>query len=796
MKYIYDSGEFSLEVNSDIQEASVVNSETVILYLLEGEIDICIGDAVYNMKSEDIKIINRNSNYKVVPYKNILLCSIIISSEILRKYVQLEYSMFWCRYVNQNDENYNLLKRKLKEFLDTAISLPEGKLNVHMSCIFYEILECLFQNFLISNNNKGMIKKDDERKNKIALYVEQNYRTHINLNKLADELFLTYHYLSRNFKNMFGVNFNEYINSIRLRHVINDLLYTRKNMMEIAMDNGFTSSSVLNRIFKNTYNMTPSEFRDSFKIGKDKEILVGNMKDLQILEQNMEYIDNLEDKISKPIEKSIISVDVTKNSSYKRVFNKMINVGFAPDLLFAGVQEHIVLLKNEIGFNYIRLWNIFHKKMDLQENYRTTNLNFEKIDYILDFLVKNNLKPFIEFGNKPKIIVNDLESFDFDEMSKIDAQQFENKEEFSQLLELFINHIIERYGVKEVKTWKYEFWNDFIFPVRRWSEEDINYFQVFDIAYKVIKSRLPDAEIGGCGTPGDEISESFYREWAEHMKPDFISIMVYPYRISDKNRAYETDAEVFSKIVEKLKEYLKIANITCKVYVTEWNSTVSSRNYQNDSCYQAAYCVKNAVDVLEKVDLVGFWLGSDRFTSSYNDIKPINGGSGLLTKDGIMKPAFFSFQFLNMLYDNLICSEGNAVITGDGCGNYAILCHNYRYKDYRYYMSSEMQRNVEEYTKKYDDKENVILEFILEGVEAGNYRVSIYEISPSKGNILEEWKKLNFESGLKQEELEYLKRTCRPFLSLHKVEVKEDKVFSFMMELESDEIALLKIYKI
>ncbi|MCM8709929.1 hypothetical protein M2651_02680 [Clostridium sp. SYSU_GA19001] len=81
--------------------------------------------------------------------------------------------------------------------------------------------------------------------------------------------------------------------------------------------------------------------------------------------------------------------------------------------------------------------------------------------------------------------------------------------------------------------------------------------------------------------------------------------------------------------------------MNCKIYVTEWNSTVSSRNYQNDSCYQAAYCVKNAADVLEKVDLIGFWVGSDQFTSANDSVEPINGGSGLLTRDGIKKPAFF-----------------------------------------------------------------------------------------------------------------------------------------------------------
>lgn len=35
---------------------------------------------------------------------------------------------------------------------------------------------------------------------------------------------------------------------------------------------------------------------------------------------------------------------------------------------------------------------------------------------------------------------------------------------------------------------------------------------------------------------------------------------------------------------------------TYPVYVTEWNLTISDRNYINDTCFKGAYVVKNILD--------------------------------------------------------------------------------------------------------------------------------------------------------------------------------------------------------
>lgn len=68
-----------------------------------------------------------------------------------------------------------------------------------------------------------------------------------------------------------GMTFSEYINQYRLRHAA-ILLTTRHdlNMNEIGDESGFNSRSTYNRLFRDFYGMSPSEFR---AIAKEKKVV-------------------------------------------------------------------------------------------------------------------------------------------------------------------------------------------------------------------------------------------------------------------------------------------------------------------------------------------------------------------------------------------------------------------------------------------------------------------------------------------------------------------------------------------
>ena len=82
-------------------------------------------------------------------------------------------------------------------------------------------------------------------------------------------------------------------------------------------------------------------------------------------------------------------------------WGQTLNIGSAAALLRSEVQEHVMLLREALGFSYARFWNIFSKELLIDLDVADGSYNFARLDSILDFLLQYGLKPHIELGMKP-----------------------------------------------------------------------------------------------------------------------------------------------------------------------------------------------------------------------------------------------------------------------------------------------------------------------------------------------------------------------------------------------------------
>ncbi len=58
-------------------------------------------------------------------------------------------------------------------------------------------------------------------------------------------------------KQMVGINFHEYLTRVRFQHALNDLTYTRDNLTDIALKNGFPDLKTLTARFRSTSSALP-----------------------------------------------------------------------------------------------------------------------------------------------------------------------------------------------------------------------------------------------------------------------------------------------------------------------------------------------------------------------------------------------------------------------------------------------------------------------------------------------------------------------------------------------------------
>ena len=637
---------------------------------------------------------------------------------------------------------------------------------------------------------------DNSRVFEIQNYIQTNYQKQISLNDLAKKLYLSNAYLSKYIKKRFGLSFLEYVNNIRLFHAVDELLYSEKKITRIALDNGFATTASFNKAFKDIYNMTPSSYRISVR--KEKIEPEPEREDSQDIEKKVKkYLAGnvaVQDEFTTKSMKEV-TVDTRRTEPLKKCWSEIINIGEINDMLDSALQKQVVLMKEEIGFRYVRVWNIFEQDM-YEENDGEWHYNFSRIDRGLDFLVDNRLKPYIELSFKPINVSYTINSSLTDKDNDI---IFHDRDSYEKVMEDFASHLINRYGVDEVESWYFELWKD-----ERLNMLDENgwYFDCFEIGYKAMKQISRKIKVGGAGFALGYDRYQYHelvRNWKKrYVKPDFISVYSYSYLLIQQNSVYfgkrSLDNSFAKNQLDIFRQVLKEEEFeTDELHMSQWNFTISNRNCINDSCAQGAYVMKSCIEAVGNVDKTGYWYGSDLHSEYYDTESVLYGDNGLLTRDGIKKPSFYAFHFLNFSQPLLLGKKDHALISTNGRDIYTIVCHNCKQFNYRYTMKEEKDITVDDIPELYEDMDAIHQKFKINHVKNGTYVIRIFYVNQENGSIQDIWKDMDYLNNLSKGEIEYMKRSAMPKVEMRKVNV-EDGTLRVETNLLAHEIKLLDIH--
>lgn len=95
----------------------------------------------------------------------------------------------------------------------------------------------------------------------LITYVQKNYAEKISLSMLATEFHLSEKYLSWYFKEHFSISFMQYVTHLRMSKAKELLVATEESITEVAMSCGYPSVNLFIRNFKETYGITPLQYR-------------------------------------------------------------------------------------------------------------------------------------------------------------------------------------------------------------------------------------------------------------------------------------------------------------------------------------------------------------------------------------------------------------------------------------------------------------------------------------------------------------------------------------------------------
>lgn len=163
-------------------------------------------------------------------------------------------------------------RQKLAERLCYLMHLEENagtsdfNTDIEKNKVILDILQILISSCATTSDWRleGRAEKNSYARQVMA-YVRANFTEPLTLPDIAKQVGLSPQYLAKYFKHATGIGIMQYVNHIRLDCANSELLNDNTTIANIAMENGFPNVKAYIKQCRETYGMTPSEFRKAMR---------------------------------------------------------------------------------------------------------------------------------------------------------------------------------------------------------------------------------------------------------------------------------------------------------------------------------------------------------------------------------------------------------------------------------------------------------------------------------------------------------------------------------------------------
>ena len=389
------------------------------------------------------------------------------------------------------------------------------------------------------------------------------------------------------------------------------------------------------------------------------------------------------------------TIDVNRSGEpFKHHWSVGTCAGRANEGLRTSWVEQLRLVKEQCGFQYLRMHGMFDDDMFVYFEDRNGNpvYNWQYLDEVYDRMLDIGVKPFVELSFFPKGIAADDGKVQMWYQNRITYDP-ERLPKWKGLVEAFTRHVVERYGLDEVRQWYFEVWNEpnlNMTPKAGFFEGTrSDYFQLYKASAEAIKAVDSQLRVGGPATSNfiadhrhdgeilDNSKSVFYdqehinhQQWkavwmteflefcaANELPVDFISCHAYPTDyaldpISGKGKDAVRYVHSLHDDLTYLQQCLaKSKYPQAEIHITEWSTSPSSRDRMHDLLPPAAYIMKGNLDNIGMVNSVMYWTFTDIFEEKGGGESIFHGGFGMINFQGIVKPSFHAYRMLHKLGD-------------------------------------------------------------------------------------------------------------------------------------------------
>jgi xylan 1,4-beta-xylosidase len=272
--------------------------------------------------------------------------------------------------------------------------------------------------------------------------------------------------------------------------------------------------------------------------------------------------------------------------------------------------------------------------------------DFSVVDEIYDRLLDIGLRPVVELGFMPRDLALDPSLTVFEYGAIISPPKDYSR--WASLVQRLVEHLVERYGLKEVLTWDFEVWNEANLEVF-WSGTKAEWLQLYDVTAAAVKAVDPRLAVGGpSSAAAGWVDDLLAHAAASGSAVDFVSTHTYGSPPLDVQASL--DRHGFGD---------------ARILWTEWGVTPTHFNPLSDSVFSGIFLLRGMRSAAGRVDALAYWVASDHFEELGRPPRLLHGGFGLQTVGGLAKPRFHALTLLSRLGP----VELPVTLEGDGAGS-------------------------------------------------------------------------------------------------------------------------------
>jgi xylan 1,4-beta-xylosidase len=419
-------------------------------------------------------------------------------------------------------------------------------------------------------------------------------------------------------------------------------------------------------------------------------------------------------------------------------WQECVGSGHAALLMSPANLQQMGRVEREIGFHFVRFHGLLTDDMNV---YREVDgkpvYDFSGIDTLYDKLLHLGVKPFVEFGFMPNALASGKQEIFFWHANVTPPKDMDR---WSALIRALTQHLQDRYGTAEVKTWRFEVWNEPNYPGFWPNADQAAYFKLYDATASAVKSVNPAFKVGGPATAGAGWVPEFLAHTQQvHAPVDFVSTHTYAvssgFLDADGNAdlVLSSSPEAISGDVARVHQQIQASyKPSLPLDITEWSASYSSRDPVHDSYTSAAFVLEKLKQTEGLASAMSYWTYSDLFEENGPPPAAFHGGFGLLTRDNIPKATYFAYKYLNQLGPTQLKSEDNeSWVTRKGDDVEALV--------WSYVPLKQSEGNKAFYRKLHPAEPVAPVDLKLTGLRPGRYRLIVHRTGYRRNDAYSDW---------------------------------------------------------